>query len=112
MPPLSRQSEAQTAVARSATKDRAERVEWGARSRIFLVAVSTVASASSWFVVRVLAARLFSEAVSGLAAFVAGWIALYPLSRLNRSVPAWAHWARGAFVLVVIWIMMMFVRRA
>ncbi len=111
MPPLSRQPEAQTAVARSATKDRAGRVEWGTRSRILLVAVSAVASASGWFVVRVLAARLFSEAVSGLAAFAAGWIALYPLSRLNRSVPAWAHWARGAFVFVVILIIIMFVRQ-
>ena len=98
-------------MVRTATKHRSGRVEWGTRSRIFLVAVSTVASASSWFVVRVLAARLFSEAVSGLAAFAAAWVALYPLSRLNRSVPTWAHWARGAFVLVMIWIVMMIVRR-
>lgn len=80
------------------------------RSRVALVVVSAVAAAASWLVVRLLAARFMSTSAVGLAAFCAAWAALYPLSRLNRSMPAWSHWARGAFVLVAFWLLMLFSR--
>jgi hypothetical protein len=51
-----------------------------------------------------------SPDVAGSAVFCAAWIALFPLARLNRKVPRWAHWARGAFVLIVLWLLIAFAR--
>jgi hypothetical protein len=110
MPPSTRHSEVGTEITSSTTRDRDRLRELDTRSRVALIAVSALAAAASWFVVRLLVARFVSMSIAGLAAFCAAWIALYPLSRLNRSVPAWSHWARGAFVLFVFWLLLVFFR--
>jgi hypothetical protein len=35
--------------------------------------------------------------------FCVFWIALYPIARHSMQGPGWAHWARGGFVLLVLW---------
>jgi len=72
--------------------------------------LSSIAAGASWFVVRGIAGRFLSPSAAGLAAFCAAWLAMYPLSRLNRTAPAWAHWAGGGFVLLVFWLMLIFSR--
>lgn len=52
-----------------------------------------------------------SSEIAGSAAFCISWIALYPWVRLNRKGPKWIHWARGAFVLVVLWLAILLSRR-
>jgi hypothetical protein len=32
------------------------------------------------------------------------WITFYPVARLKRSEPWWAHWARGIVILIGFWI--------
>jgi hypothetical protein len=65
------------------------------------------AMAANWVVARF----GVSPELAGSAAFCAAWIALFPLARLNPKVPHWAHWARGAFVLIVLWLTIAFARR-
>jgi hypothetical protein len=79
--------------------------------RIAVIAAGTVAAGGAWLVTRWLAARfMWPAGLAGIAAFCAAWIGLYPLARVNRAVPGWAHWARGAFVLVVFWLLTLFAR--
>jgi hypothetical protein len=78
--------------------------------RTVLIVVSPLVAGASWFAVSLFAARFVSTPIAGLVAFCAVWVTLYPLSRLNRAVPAWSHWARGAFVLVVFWIITLLTR--
>ena len=74
-----------------------------APSQLRLLLASTLTGA--WLIARWLAMQLVSTArFSGVAAFAAAWIALYPLARRNRSVPAWMHWVRGGAVLLVLWL--------
>jgi hypothetical protein len=71
-------------------------------TRVRAFAAASLTAAGAWLVARWLAMQLaFSPGVTGIAAFAAAWVALYPLARLNRAIPAWMHWARGAFVLIV-----------
>jgi hypothetical protein len=79
--------------------------------RIGAIAGGTLAAATAWLTTRWIAARfMWSPSVTGLVAFCAAWVALYPLARRNRHVPAWTHWARGGFVLVVLWLVTLFIQ--
>jgi hypothetical protein len=51
-----------------------------------------------------------SSNVAGSVAFCAAWIALYPWVRLNRWAPSWRHWVRGAFILIVLWLVILLSR--
>ena len=51
-----------------------------------------------------------SPNVAGSAAFCAAWTALYPWMRLNRKAPSWTHWVRGAFILLVLWLVILLSR--
>ncbi len=57
-------------------------------------------------------AKRFSLSLSlgGTLTFCVVWIVLYPVARRNRSVPAWAHWANGGFILIVLWLTMRWYR--
>lgn len=48
-----------------------------------------------------------SPNVAGSVAFCAAWIALYPWMRLHQQASRWRHWARGAFILIVLWFVIM-----
>jgi hypothetical protein len=70
------------------------------------VAAAGIAASASW-----LAARLiFPPNLAGVASFCAAWITLYPVARLNRDVPAWAHWAQGGIILIAFWLLTRFSR--
>jgi hypothetical protein len=74
-------------------------------SQLRLLLASTLIWVGVWLIARWLAMQLVQTSrFSGVVAFAAGWTALYPLARRNRSVPAWMHWARGAVVLLVLWL--------
>jgi hypothetical protein len=69
--------------------------------------VGTVVAAAALLAMRWLGARFaWSPGAAGVVSFCFAWIALYPMARRNRTVPAWAHWANGAFVLIVLWLML------
>ena len=111
MPPQRRHSPSGRATASSTSGQRNRPRKLDLQLRHFLlIAVSPLAAGASWFVVGLLAARFISTSFASLAAFSAAWVSLYPLSRLNRAVPAWSHWVRGAFVLVVFWLLIVFSR--
>lgn len=40
------------------------------------------------------------EPASDAVTVIVVWIAFYPISRLNPRTRWWAHWARGAIILV------------
>lgn len=42
-----------------------------------------------------LATRVIPAPTTDLALMCAIWITFYPVARLKRSEPRWAHWARG-----------------
>jgi hypothetical protein len=46
------------------------------------------------------------ERFLGLAAFCAGWLVLYPVSREYAGNQAWWHWAGGGIV-VVVWLIVL-----
>ena len=43
--------------------------------------------------------RVVPAPATDLALMCAVWIAFYPVARLKRSEPWWAHWARGIVIL-------------
>lgn len=98
-----------TAARRQTTNDRS--TDDGS-TRIGAIAGGTIGAAAAWLATRWVAGRfMWSPGITGLAAFCAAWVALYPLARQNRNVPVWAHWARGGFVLVVLWLVTLFIHR-
>lgn len=80
-------------------------------TRIRLIAAASLTAAGAWLIARWLAMQLaFGPGFTGIAAFSVAWVALYPLARRNQSVPAWTHWARGGFVLIVFWLFSVFAK--
>jgi hypothetical protein len=67
------------------------------------VVAATGALIANWVVARF----GVSSNVAGSVAFCAAWIALYPWVRLNRTAPSWRHWVRGAFILIVLWLVIL-----
>lgn len=51
-----------------------------------------------------------SADATGIAAFCATWIALYPFVRLNRPGMRWRHWARGAIIVLALWLLLVLSR--
>jgi uncharacterized membrane protein YccC len=51
-------------------------------------------------VVALIVQRLVPPPATDLALVCAIWITFYPVARLKRSEPWWAHWARGIVILV------------
>jgi hypothetical protein len=43
--------------------------------------------------------RVVAPRATDVALMSAVWITFYPVARLKRSEPRWAHWARGAVIL-------------
>jgi hypothetical protein len=43
--------------------------------------------------------RVVPPPATDVALMCAVWIAFYPVARLKRSEPWWAHWARGLVIL-------------
>jgi ABC-type bacteriocin/lantibiotic exporter with double-glycine peptidase domain len=77
------------------------------RSQTATAIIGTVVAAAALLAMRWLAARFaWSPGAAGVVTFCIAWIALYPIARRNRTVPAWGHWANGAFVLIVLWLML------
>lgn len=75
----------------------------GYRRHVFVAVIVAAVLASS------LASHFIrSPTLSGMAAFCAVWIGIYPLTRTRRhaDVPAWAHWAHGAIILALFWLLM------
>lgn len=73
---------------------------------------STLICTGVWLIARWMATQLaLTPGVGGVAAFGAAWTALYPLARRNRSIPSWMHWARGAFVLLVLWLFVLLTKK-
>ena len=70
------------------------------------VVAATGALIANWAVARF----GVSSNVAGSAAFCAAWIALYPWVRLYRNAPTWTHWVRGAFILIVLWLVILLSR--
>jgi hypothetical protein len=81
--------------------DRSLPVDGPARTGI--IAAGTVVAGGAWLLTRWFAIRfMISPNSAGLAAFCAAWIALYPIARLNRSVPPWAR-ALGTWLALFWW---------
>ena len=51
-------------------------------------------------VVALIVQRVIPPPTMDLALTFAVWITFYPVARLKRSEPWWAHWARGVAVLI------------
>ena len=51
-------------------------------------------------VVALIVQRLVPAPATDLALLCAIWITFYPVARLKRSEPWWAHWARGIVIFV------------
>jgi hypothetical protein len=73
----------------------------------FLALASIVAGVSTLLANWIVANFGVSSRIVGAAAFCAAWIALYPWARCCRKAPTWTHWARGAFILAVLWLTML-----
>ena len=50
-------------------------------------------------VVALIVQRVIPPPATDLALMCAIWITFYPVARLKRSEPWWAHWARGIMIL-------------
>ena len=50
-------------------------------------------------VVALIVQRVIPPPATDLALMCAVWITFYPVARLKRSEPWWAHWARGIVIL-------------
>jgi hypothetical protein len=80
-------------------------------SQLRRLLASTLVCAGVWLIARWMATQLaLTTGLGGIAAFAAAGVALYPLAQRNKAVPPWMHWARGGFVLVVLWLFTMFAR--
>jgi 4-hydroxybenzoate polyprenyltransferase len=51
-------------------------------------------------VVALIVQRVVPPPATDVALISAVWITFYPVARLKRSEPWWAHWARGIVILV------------
>jgi hypothetical protein len=51
-------------------------------------------------VVALIVQRVVPPPATDVALIFAVWITFYPVARLKRSEPWWAHWARGIVILV------------
>jgi len=65
--------------------------------------------ALAWVVALAVLRVVPSPAADG-AVMCAVWITFYPVARLNRSEPWWAHWARGLMILFAFFLVQRFVR--
>jgi hypothetical protein len=51
-------------------------------------------------VVALIVQRVVPAPATDLAVMFAVWITFYPVARLKRTEPWWAHWARGIVILI------------
>ena len=68
--------------------------------RIGVVAATLVGA----FVIVTLTRRFVPFLDSDLASLCVGWIAVYPITLLNRRYPWWMHWVNGIFVVAGFWL--------
>ena len=61
-------------------------------------------------VVALVVRRVVPPPATDLALVCAVWITFYPVARLKRSEPWWAHWARGVVILLAFLLAQRFLR--